>query len=92
MTEETARWLIGVVVVPGLAWATAVIWLLRDIKKGTDKLLEMHENPDKYGFGSNHMTDVLEHLNITMGSMVHYLRWIAEQSTGKPPPPPPPKT
>ena len=87
MTVEIALWLIGVGTVP-------VLLLLLRIWSLCSKLLDMHETPDQYGFGTigvskvitenttafNRMADTLDDMDIV-------LRWLAKSiKDGEPPP------
>ena len=89
MTPEIALWAFGLGVVPALTWAVAVIWLLRDIKKTTDTLVviakgsrqELHSHIVTENEGFNDMARSLK-------ALVHYVKWTAQEQTGKEPPPP----
>ena len=95
------NWLLGVIIPAGLTWSIAVLWLLRDIKRGTEKLIQMHEVPDDHGFGTvelakdlrNHIVQedqVFANMTKALHDLVHYVRWAAQQQVGKAPPPPGP--
>jgi hypothetical protein len=80
--------------VPGLAWAIHMSWALNKIKDSEkeceeklDKLLEMHYNPDNYGFGTDRQTKVIEDNTRAMNSLTYYIKWLAEKQLGEAPPP-----
>lgn len=88
MSVEILLWVMGVTIPAGLAWAVAVMWILRDIRRTTSILLEMHQNPTQYGLGVGPSEAKLGDIHSEMKTLVHYVRWSAEQSTGTSPPPP----
>lgn len=87
MDAETIQWIAGALMIPGLAWATSVIWLLRDIKMCSDKLMEMLERPERHGFGTSEMSKVVSDNTKAIRELSHYVKWSAEQTTGAKPPP-----
>ncbi len=88
MEQESFLWLAGMLLLPLVAYCFATISILRDIKRSTDKLLEMHHAPDDHGFGTRQLTEIMRDLRAAMIEMAHYTRWTAENLTGKSPPPP----
>lgn len=52
------------------------------------KLIIMHENPEKTGFGTVGMLEGLDANTRAMNKMVHYLKWFITKTTGEEPPPP----
>ena len=91
ITDETIRWIIGIVVIPGLAWSTVVIYLLRDIKRSSDALLRMHTQPDvnDSGFGTAKVHTVLGQVRDALWANTHYLKWFVKVASKEEPPPPP---
>ena len=87
MTLEIFLWAMGVASVPALTFAFHVYSSLKTIKKDVDKLLEMHYNPDAYGFGTENQTKVIADNTRAMNSLTHYIKWLAQQQTGQVPPP-----
>ena len=78
-------------IVPAIAWAIHMSWSLTKIKDSQlehsvdnieklDKLLEMHYNPDAYGFGTNLQTKVIENNTRIMKEVVYYLKWDAQKN------------
>jgi hypothetical protein len=97
MTLEVFLYAIAALAIPIGGWMITMMWLMKEIKKSTDltfakvvRLEEMHNNPDKYGFGVGLMDTKLEGIHSALKTLVHYVRWQAEQASGKEPPPPPP--
>ena len=82
-------WVLGVTLVPMLVWAISVMWLLRDIKRSTDKLINLHtpERADEAGFGTVEMSRTMRSLCHSVKELVHYTRWLAKKRTGEEPPP-----
>ena len=95
------NWLLGIIIPAGIAWSTAVIWLLRDIKRQSDNLILMHKSADEHGFGTvdlgkelrDHIMEenlVFANMTKALHDLVHYVRWAAKQQAGQEPPPPTP--
>ncbi len=94
MDEATAQelltliWAFKLAIIPTVTFSFAVIWLLRDIKKSTDRLLYMHYNPDKFGFGNGALGEEMTGLRNATRDVAHYTKWMAtNMNNGKPPPP-----
>jgi hypothetical protein len=87
MSPETLIWIAGAIVVPGLTWTIAVLWLLRDIKRGTDALVVMHEHPEATGFGTVGMDRVISENARATRELSHYIMWATKAQTGSEPPP-----
>lgn len=89
MTVEILMWVIGVLMVPTLVWAISVMWLLRDIKRSTDVLIDLHtpERADDAGFGTVELARTMHSLCHSVKELVHYTRWLAKKRTGEDPPP-----
>ncbi len=51
------------------------------------KLLEMHENPEKTGFGTVGLADVISENSRCIKALTHYIKWSVQEQTGKVPPP-----
>lgn len=88
MDIEIIKWIAGVLVVPSIVFGFIVCSLLRDIKRGTDKLLEMHHNADKYGFGTVSLGEFLREMRDSFKDQNYYMKWMVEEMVGKKPPPP----
>ncbi len=106
MTADIALWVFGVAVVPILAWAAYVTTQLSKLNKNlTDQsakvnlLVEMHNHPDQYNFGSQSTNQLLrdntsmiktlvKDNTAAMRALTHYIRWLGKEQTGKTPPPP----
>ena len=88
MEIEVIKWLGGVILVPLLAFCISVIWLLRDIKKASDQLLIMHQKPDDFGIGTAGLHACMDGMKNAVQDQTHYMKWMAQQMTGKKPPPP----
>ncbi len=88
MDSETIRWIAGVLLAPSLLFAFIVISLLRDIKKTTDKLIEMHINADAYGFGTRAIGEYMRDMRDAFRDQSFYMKWMVKELTGKSPPPP----
>lgn len=89
--NELSRLLLDWLAVPAMTWAIAVLWLLRDIKRSSDRLLDMHENPENTGFGTALQDEHLRALTHVLKDLVHYVKVDIEVRTGQPPRPPPPE-
>lgn len=81
-------------IVPSMAWAIHMSWSINKIKEEDnecieklDKLLEMHYNPDSYGFGTTQQTKVIEDNTRAMNALTFYIKWLAEKQLGEVPPP-----
>lgn len=69
---------------------TASIWVALKVSfmaKEIERLLEMHEHPETTGFGTIGMKDELKQINSGIRALVHYMKWLAKEQTGKIPPP-----
>lgn len=95
MTDEIVRWIIGVSVVPAVAFGVYLVRVSEAMKKDVTKLLDMHEHPENTGFGTVglngvmvDMKEVVEDNTRAIRALTHYVRWLAEKTDGKPPPPP----
>ena len=87
ITNETLLWIVG-------AGTPALIGLLSYIGYGVKRLLDMHENPEKTGFGTvgidkfiQDNTTAIRELREAVKDQTHYLMWMSEQKTGTKPPP-----
>lgn len=89
MNAETATWVFGVALVPLLGWCIHITWHLQRCRDGVARLLNMHEHPEDYGFGTSRQTKVIEENTRAMRSLEHYIRWSLEKEHGMAPPPPP---
>ncbi len=94
MTLEIFLWIVGVGSVPAVTFAFSVYTSLKSIKKDTDKLLEMHYDPDNYGFGTEQQNKVIEDntraieaCKETMNALTYYIKWLAQKQFGETPPP-----
>ena len=83
-------WVLGICIPLGLAWMVALTWYIRDMKNKIDTLHEMHKDPTKYDLGFSPAEKKLDSIYAVLKQLVHYVRWSAEQTSGKEPPPPPP--
>ena len=90
----TLKWVAGALLIPGLSFAIAVIWILKDIKRTSDasfaavlKLTKMHYEADKYDFGTGELVAYASDMKSSIRDLVHYIKWQAKESTGKEPPP-----
>ncbi len=76
----------------GLATVIAAVFglraLLTKILDGNKKLIEMHENPDKYGFGTGDLQNEFEANTRALKQLIHYTKYLAEVQSSKPVPPP----
>jgi hypothetical protein len=88
MDERTAVFIFGLLLVPAIGWAIAVLAILRDVKMKGDELLMMHRKADEFGFGTGALTDMVNEQRRLTQNVVHYLKWAAEKLTGEVPPPP----
>lgn len=79
------KWMIGIIMFPGGSALVAILWLLRlmrveQVAQRQDivMLLKMHNEADK----------MVSSIERTQKAMIHYIRWVAVEMTGKSPPPP----
>jgi len=81
-------WIIKLAFIPIVTSGIAAIWLLRDIKKSSDKLLVMHYNPDDFDFGTGGIEKDMTALRNATRDVAHYTKWMAtNMNNGKAPPP-----
>ena len=66
------------------------LWILRDIKRTSDKLLRMHEDPGSTGFGTVAQDGLLTDIRDAIRELIHYSIADYKQRTGKAPMPPDP--
>ncbi len=88
MSIETALWILGVGVPAILSWCIWASWVLLRIQADTKKIVLMHQDPDKYGFGTGATNNLVDALTRAIRELTHYIRWDIEDRTGKKPPPP----
>jgi len=88
MDTETIKWVAGLLILPLVLFTFVVISLLRDIKKTTDQLLVMHQNSDKYGFGTGQLGECMAQMSDAFQDQSYYMKWMVTEMTGKKPPPP----
>lgn len=55
-----------------------------------DLLVKMHQEPDKFGFGTSNTNRVFADNTAAMRELTHYIQYQLEQVTGVRPPPPSP--
>ncbi len=94
MTLTVALWVLGVILLPAIGWAITMFVMTR-------RLLVMHDDPDKYGFGTVELrkkrlddsirieTLIREHTAATR-ELNSYIRYWIKKTTGEAPPPPEP--
>jgi len=81
---EAAIGIGSLIVLPFILWCISV-------NRGVKRLLTMHNNPDDYGFGTVETNRILEKQEGYWRELIHYIKFIAEQSAnGKKVPPPTP--
>ena len=88
MEVEVIKWVAGILIVPLIVFAFAILSILRDIKKSTDILIAMHNSPDVYGFGTKSIGDCMREMRDAFQDQSHYMKWMVAELTGKKPPPP----
>lgn len=92
-------WILGAAALPTLGWAVYVSNALSYIKRETDTLVLMHRSPDDHGFGTGETNKAIMQHNLELAkcirqntaairSLVHYIQWLSEHTTGEQPPPP----
>ncbi len=89
------KWMVGIIMFPGGSVLVAILWLLRIIRSEQTSqhadivvLLKMHQHADEHGFGTGATNKMVASIERTQKAMIHYVRWIAVEMTGKQPPPP----
>ena len=88
LESSVVLWILAILVPMALSWCTTVFILLRDIKRTSDRLLDMHINADREGFGTVEIQASQEDIQHALRALVHYIKWTAQELTGKIPPPP----
>lgn len=78
----------GLILLPAIAWAIRMSWMTKSTNSKVSRLLNMHEDPDKYGFGTVETNKVIEANTAVMNKLSHYVEWEIENRTGKKAPPP----
>jgi len=68
-------------------WLFALDQRTRHIQRVGDELMDMHENPEKTGFGTVGMERVIQDDTRALREMSHYVRWSTKEQTGKDAPP-----
>ncbi len=61
---------------------------LNSMHQEISALVEMHENPEKTGFGTIGHKDAFEANTKAINNLTHYLKWFIERQTKEVPPPP----
>lgn len=82
MTLDTFLWIIGAACLPCVGWGIHITWNILEAKKDIKQLLEIHANPDKYGFGTEKQTRVIEDNTRAMKALTYYIRWLGSHSHG----------
>ncbi len=72
------------VLLPSIFWVRSK---LNSIHRMAERDLYMHENPEKFGFGTKGFRPVIEENTRAIRELSHYMRWAAEAQSGKKPPP-----
>ena len=90
----SVKWMLGFIVGTGGGGIITVIWLLRLMRNEHTiahndiiKLLKMHQDADKYGFGTGATNEMIQSIERTQKALIHYIRWGVEKMTGEKPPP-----
>jgi hypothetical protein len=65
----------------------SIIGIMRDIKKTSDVLLEMHRNPGSTGFGTARQDIILLEIRDIMKDLIHYVLVDYKNRTGAELPP-----
>lgn len=87
MSWETTSYLLGALLLPSVGFAIRGYWML-------SKLLDMHRDPDRYGFGTIALSKVIQANSDTMARMTDCVEdlggvlrwWIAQGDQAEPPP------
>jgi len=87
MDSKIALWIVGAIALPILGWGIRITWLVGSTHKKTEKLVEMHLEPDRYGFGTIKSNKQLEDNTRAVKQLTHYMKWLVTEQTGKTPPP-----
>ena len=90
MNQETALWVADVGIPILIAWCVGATIAFGSIIYYVKRLVNMHEEPDKYGFGTSKTNKVIEDNTRAMQALTHYVLWEIENRTGTTPPPPKP--
>jgi len=95
VTPEIALYFLGALLVPVAGWGIKVNMILAslsrqntDVSRKCDKLINMHENPDDYGFGTTRTNQIIEDNTRAMTALTHYIQWLVKEQTGHDAPPP----
>lgn len=86
-SQEVLLWVMGATIVPLIGWAVFMSNLACQTRKDCSKLVEMHEKPDDYGFGTIKTSQQLLDNTRAVAQLTHYIKWFAEKSTGEKAPP-----
>jgi uncharacterized protein (UPF0548 family) len=98
MSYEEIGFLLSVTI-PAVGWAITIHLVLIAVRRQVDRLVAMHEDPDRYGFGTSRTNELItneveDHHQLirentqAVKALTHYVRWLATHQTGKEPPPP----
>ena len=74
-------------VLPIMASQVAMLWIVRDIKKTSERLLEMHLKPEDTGFGTRNQDAILIEIRDCLRDLIHYTMQEIQNRTGKTPKP-----
>lgn len=88
MTIETALWVVGAIIGPGVGWAVHMTIVTLKQRDDLRILVEMHRKPDDHGFGTTRTNRIIEDNTRAMQALTHYIQWLVKQQTGTMPPPP----
>jgi len=87
MTIEILLWVAGALVPVVLAWGVFVSHKLLRTDAQLGRLIYMHENADKFGFGTGGMQEALQNNSHAMQELTHYIKWLAQRDRKDSPPP-----
>ncbi len=87
ISTDTMMNILVMCVLPVMASQVAILWIVRDIKKTSEKLLEMHQNPENTGFGTRLQDTILLEIRDCLRDLIHYTTQEITSRTGKTPRP-----
>ena len=81
-------WLLRMAILPVIGWGLYITIAL-------GRLVWQHQNPERTGFGTvglrtllGQLETLIENNNRGTKALVHYIKWMTQETTGKVPPPP----
>jgi len=79
------------IAVPGVlalgGWLISMDRRARKMEDQVGKIMDLHEHPEASGFGTRGVVKAIDRDSRLLRELIHYIKWMVKQQSGKEPPP-----